>query len=104
MRLRAKLRRDLSEGYSADHVDFRSRWPSHETGARRPVTEVTRIPVETGLAGSPLASSPNMSLGRRGKPRLYGKEDTLQRLSIAIIWRFPKHRFFILALKNQQIT
>jgi hypothetical protein len=45
-----------------------------------------------------------MPLARRGKTRFYGKEDTLQRLGIAIIWRFPKRRFFILALKNQQIT
>ena len=54
MRLRAKLRRDLSQGNSADHVDCRSRRPSHEAGARRSAAEMTalcgrRIPVETGL-------------------------------------------------------
>src|SRR6202035_2807998 len=64
MWLRAKLRRDLSERYSADDIDFRSRWPGHETGPRRPVAEVTALcgtplpSVETGLAPSAITPSP----------------------------------------------
>jgi succinate dehydrogenase / fumarate reductase, iron-sulfur subunit len=49
MRLRAELRRDLPEEYSADHLDCRSRWPGHEASAHRPVAQVDRA-LDGGLA------------------------------------------------------
>jgi hypothetical protein len=40
-----------------------------------------------------------MALARRGKPRLYGKEDTLQRLGIATICQSQNDDFAALARK-----